>query len=601
MNIENLRKNDEKYNEILNINIDDIVSEIVGYDCQNYHFKFQELYLFEKDNKNYNLASAYLLLTDVLSMGNYSAEYSLELSPLFSSPEGRTAIIDDFTDDDLNCFEKLIDKLNNFFIKARLSDVLWKRKKHNNFGKIASENYFEITKIILNSDKKYLAKNPIVSCVKISKIINENDLNTSIIQYLIKFINDNKEKEEYFIIDKIIKFFIEEKHGNLIDLINPLENLIQLSENNNKFEMAISRNDLLIRIYEINKNIELKRKHQFISIQILKKYSFKLEKSKDFFTASTILIEAYERLKKIADSKEYRERLNDKIVELQMKSKDSFPYQSIKTDISDLVNLSIEHVKGLEIKEVLNKFAFVINFKEIELLKKDVIENIKNSAFIHFTTQIITDEKGRKVADVPNIDFKNFDTESDSFKSHMIQNSVLMANLNSKSILFPIFQTILNEHYIDITTLMNFVNYNPFIPDDRQDIFLKGFKYCFKNDFTTGMSILIPQFEYLIKNLLKINGINISTFNKNGRTQEDRMLSELFHDFKKELKIIIGEGLFFEINHIFNEKASFNIRNNFCHGNMGKNELNSYHTFYAFWLMWRICAMGKFIYNNKSK
>ncbi len=597
MEIFELRENKEKYQFLRELNIDEIIAETKESDCLYLSSIFQNHQKDHFEKNDFTKSSAFLLLNDVTSMGLDVKEFSLSFNPLWSSPQGRTAVIDDFSNDDLDIFKELINKTNNLVLKARLSDVVWQRTKHSAFAEIAIDSYFNYSKELIETDDKIWVYQPLERSILISNNIKDESRINEIVKYLESWILSNKENEDNILIDKFAKLLVHFKYGELSNLAKILENLAELSESKKNFYMAVQRWDLISEIWQKLNNLDLKKIADLRAVEALRKDSKLNESQGNYFNAPSLLSQAYQRLKQIGGTDELRKDVNDELVILQASSRKYMQTISHEFDITEFVNQAKNFVQNKVKKEALISFALSININQLESLTKTVQKNINDFPFLNLFNHSVIDRRGRTIGKIPSM-YINNNSEDTDLTNKIIQTAAQNDDLLVSCYITPMFRIITNEHYIDYEILKEILSFNPVVPQDTIDIFQNAFHYCFNNDFVIGMSLLIPQVEHVIKNILNDNGLNISTFNRNAEIQEDRSFKDLIHTYKEQLNFILDENMVFEINHVFNEKISFNLRNEFAHGNMNTQSFYSSGSIYGFWLIWRLCVIGH-LYTNK--
>jgi hypothetical protein len=584
MDITNLRANKEKYDILSGLNIDEIIAESDKFECMYYSSIFKSLQKDFVDKNEYSLSSAYLLLYDVTSM----------------ALECRTTILDDFNNDDIEIFKVLTNKISNTTLKARLSDVLWQRTRHNQWAEIAIDSYFEYSQELINTEHGFLVYKPIERSLLIAKKIKSQSKIDKIVTFIELWITNNNENVKSFLVDSFAKLLLHIKEGNFDKIVEVLINLANLSENNSDFLRAVQRWDIVSSLWLQLNNSEQKKLADLKAVTVLRKESKHYQSCGDSFNATTPLSQAYQRLKLIGGAEQLRKEVNDELVTLQVDAKNYMQTFSHEIDISKIVNQSISFVKGKAKKDALISFALSIKTNIVGNLKDEVKKNINEFPLLNLFEQSVIDERGRTIAKIPGINFNNDNFESDVLIPKMIQTACQNISFIISGSISPMLKIIMDEHYIDQNTLREILNNNPIVPEDRIEIMTKGFYHCFKNDFVIGMSLLIPQVENLIRFILETHGYNTSTFNKNGEIQEEMMIKELVHKFLEQLNQILGEDLTFEFNHVFNERLSFNIRNEFAHGKMNYQNFNSTGCIYGFWLLWKLCVLGHLIINNKN-
>ena len=119
--------------DFLGINLDKILKDAKYFD--DYSFKFADLCKENFSNGNLKASKVFYLLRNACSMalkpGSLNEPY--EAGRIWSN--GRSAILEDFTERDLEFFESILDEITNCRLKSKIADILWilKSPKTSNF------------------------------------------------------------------------------------------------------------------------------------------------------------------------------------------------------------------------------------------------------------------------------------------------------------------------------------------------------------------------------------------------------------------------------------------------------------------------------------
>ena len=84
------------------------------------------------------------LLGNVCSLRLEPGSPNEPFKPAFVAPEGRSAIADDFTEAEIELFAKIVDEIDDPWLKARLADVVWlvqQRPRSIKFAEDAIDSY----------------------------------------------------------------------------------------------------------------------------------------------------------------------------------------------------------------------------------------------------------------------------------------------------------------------------------------------------------------------------------------------------------------------------------------------------------------------------
>ena len=156
-------------------------------------------------------------------------------------------------------------------------------------------------------------------------------------------------------------------------------------------------------------------------------------------------------------------------------------------------------------------------------------------------------------------------------------------------LIVPALEQINLDHHIRPNDLIEIVTNNPFIPPDRQHIFLRGLYHGFILDFMVASSLLVPQIENSLRYVLQQRGVIASTLDSDG-IQEEFSLGNLLYKVP-EVKEIFGEDLLFDLKGLLSERFGSNLRNRLAHGLVTDNEYVSPASAYAWGLVLHLCCV----------
>ncbi|WP_286914203.1 DUF4209 domain-containing protein [Flavobacterium sp. UBA4197] len=124
---------------------------------------------------------------------------------------------------------------------------------------------------------------------------------------------------------------------------------------------------------------------------------------------------------------------------------------------------------------------------------------------------------------------------------------------------------------------------SPFIPNDRQYLFIEGIYSGFQNNFILSSHLLIPQIENSLKHIAELN--NRNTVRLSDDIQNDNTLGSILGTDQngKMLDDICDRDLLLELNSFLVDGAGINYRNKVCHGLISPFEMG-YYGIYLWWI-----------------
>ncbi len=161
--------------------------------------------------------------------------------------------------------------------------------------------------------------------------------------------------------------------------------------------------------------------------------------------------------------------------------------------------------------------------------------------------------------------------------------------LTAASAIKPALEQINLDHHINPNDLVEIVTNSPFIPPDRQHIFLRGLYHGFLLDFMVASSLLVPKIENSIRYVLQQHKVIVSKYDSDG-IQEEYNLGNLLYKVP-QVEEIFGQDLLFDLQGLLQERLGSNLRNRLAHGLATDNEYMSWTSTYAWGLVLHLCCV----------
>jgi hypothetical protein len=225
----------------------------------------------------------------------------------------------------------------------------------------------------------------------------------------------------------------------------------------------------------------------------------------------------------------------------------------------------------IKISQDKKEEAFNIVFSNISLVNKNetISNTINNQSVFRLLGDIISIGDGTKIIFTKEEDkqrYLEFENYQISLNIYTDIFSQLLEHIKSEIDIYDIIIDIYQESQIFEET-KNLVILDLINRHKNKDII--GFNYIFN-----------PMFEYLLKEILKLNNISPYKTDK----EEDKTLGKLLDKNKKILEEIYGEDFYYLLENLFSYKFGLNIRNSLLHGE-GMSFLNKKYNDILFYVL----------------
>lgn len=194
------------------------------------------------------------------------------------------------------------------------------------------------------------------------------------------------------------------------------------------------------------------------------------------------------------------------------------------------------------------------------------------------------DEQGRPIAQEKGR-MEDGAGDGRSYISRMVYvNTVKIA---VKACLRPSHCVMKSEHPLSIEFFGEIVCQSRIVPDQRREVVAKGLFYGYRGDYETACYILIPQFEQILRELLKGKGIETRHLDSVVEKEGELSLSSLV----ERSEGVMPANFVFEIKTLFGKAPEMDLRNKFMHGNIGDCN-HAEVVFYIWWFILREVYKG---------
>ena len=265
-----------------------------------------------------------------------------------------------------------------------------------------------------------------------------------------------------------------------------------------------------------------------------------------------------------------------------------------KVDLSKLINQSINHVKGKNTAfETILYFSGVCHYGFENILK--LAEELVNNYIIYLfkTTSVSLD--GRKISEISPL---NYDNKDKIIFKAAIKNFPIYMNISTNGCIIPALEQIKNEYTFSRELIIQICKDSSLVPEKREILVSNALYHGFEGDFGTAIYLLAPQVENMIRQLLKQNRIVTTHTDKNG-IEHEMGLSSLVNI--KGVREILGDDLWFELQAVFTDSLSANLRNEVGHGLLDDETSNSSYSVYAWWMILRLIVRSALLSPEQNK
>ena len=276
-----------------------------------------------------------------------------------------------------------------------------------------------------------------------------------------------------------------------------------------------------------------------------------------------LLEKAVEAFRTIGGQKERRDKVHKALLEAQENLPSHYVEVAVPApDLSHSELAAIEAVSSRSWHDALLTLAHLAPTPKKRELRAAVEAEDQQISRISMIPQAITDERGRIIG---KVDVSDAASREAAIEAQMAYRIRVSRDWLVAGIIDPARRQIACEHSIALPDWFNLIRDRPGIAANRRYAWSRGLSAGLHGDFLVAVSILVPQIEALIRNLIDLDGGLTDTIDEYG-IQEDQKLGRLLYN--PLVETILGEDVVFDLSSLLIEKTGTNLRNRFSHGLM---------------------------------
>jgi hypothetical protein len=256
-------------------------------------------------------------------------------------------------------------------------------------------------------------------------------------------------------------------------------------------------------------------------------------------------------------------------------------------DLSQLVERTRNAVRGKSLVEALKAFANLHQGPNVKQMRENAINRLRNHPMQALLAATVMSRDGRVIAKRGGMSLGGAPSAEDEvvIRSEMIRDYGITVVVVVQGNIWPALEVLLLEHRLREADFIGLVSQSPIVPKGRERLFGKALFAGYERDFVTALHVLVPQIEHMVRFHLKQAGAKTTTLGIDGIENENG-LSTLMD--LPEAEKVFGEDLNFEIKALFCDPFGPNLRNELAHGLLDDEAFQSVYAIYAWWFGLRL-------------
>lgn len=539
---------------------------------------------------NLNMAEAFTLLGAVTSMRLKPDSLTEPFVPMIVMHDSRSSIIDDFSDEHLNVLSEIVQDILNPEIRARVADILWIKKRDYHMAKLAINSYLESATILEDIYNWTQCAERIERAFRLGVSLGKNAGHIDpVISHIENVLDRYNEKDPKYLSQKLMGFLLEQRIGDVKKYTEYCQKLAKRAELDGDWRRARTYWETKVRWHVLDKDEinERDAKVQAAETYVKEAEAALESEQSSYMLASAHLQHAVEAYRRIGGARERIKKLHSALLEYQERSIIELKTVSTEIKLDGYVEKAIARVKGKTLHDAIIKLALIVSSPEVNDLREQVQELVKEYPIQHILPTVGVNENGRVTGNMPNLHSDDPKEGEEALRAKMFKHSRYHHTIFTQGIIEPAKHQINLEHNVRLNDFIPIVSNNPLIPTGRELIYAQGLHAGMEGDFLIAAQLLIPQLENSIRHVLTQHGVITSGMDSKGIQDEHSLNTTLY---LPEMHEIFGEDITFDFQGLLVERFGYNLRNRMAHGLMSYDAFYSVPVIYLWWLTLRLCC-----------
>lgn len=555
-------------------------------ECNKYSIIFFEKAREAETADNKSLQEVFSLLYNITSL---MLDPGSKTNP-FSSVWGKPDPLSPFSEYHLNVLCEIANDVKDAEMRARIADILWLRKRDYRHAELAIDSYLQTASISEHANEWNEYIDRIERAFRLTMLLGRKH---KFFDMVIQRITSDLDKYDYegtdptYIPYKLMSFLLEVPTGDVKKYSELSEKMATRIESYKIFDEERSYWEIKAKWHKYDNDTE---KERASLKQAAETYVKETAGAGSYLIARHHQQKAIEAYKRIGGEKKLVEKLHKDLLQYQEKSTEEMEtaYLHSELDLGDLVESSINKVKGMPLREALFVFSLMVRSPQVDILREQVIKEAKRDTIERFVSAVTVNEKGKQVLRSVSMFSEDEKEREDAIRQNMFKQSFVLHDLYAASIIEPVRKQISLDHNVRLDDFLQIVNNNPFVPEGREILYAQGLKAGMDGDFVVAAHLLIPQIEHTMRYILAQKGVITSGIDSYGVQNEYDLNKTLYNP---EIKKCFEENILFDLQGLLVEASGANLRNLMAHGLMSYDSFYSMHVPYFWHLVLRLCSL----------
>lgn len=515
------------------------------------------------------------LLSEVCTYGLHPDNGRQPYGPRMSGQGWRTASIEDLNDAQLTFLDEIYATIAIPELRARVSDVLFVRRRHHKYGLCAIDSYLESASALMTPDDWVEASFRLERALVMTlSVRSERD---RVANRIVDAITGRRVDSGYFTA-KMMEALLDQRVGEAAVMAPLAEDAAKAAAAARDWDRAREYYGLLSqwrrRAGDSTGDEEARRCAANCYV----------EQATDAGSRSlegAYLERAIQSLRGLGGTQAEVAKLHERLVAAEREALDELKERSAPVNLGTNPERARAHVAGQTTQQAIMRTSLLWRPEPVDKIRERTLAQAHAHVFLSVAPRVRINRQGKAVAKRGALLSGSDEERELALRQMMFETAQQQRDFITASTLHPARTQVAEEHYISYRDLMPFTQASVFVPPGREEPFAVGLAAGFNGDFATALHMLMPQFENAIRNVLVQNGTITSKIDEDG-VQDERDLGWLLTC--GDVEAVFGEDLVFDMRGLLIERFGSNLRNVMAHGLIEVDQMVGLASAYFWWL-----------------
>ena len=589
---------------LTNLPVREALQESREPECPAYANVFFERAQVAEEAGDSETAHAWTLLAHLCRVALRPGEPNEPFRPMREEPGERTLVPGDMDDDSAAAIRQLGFKLSDGELRARLLDTTWDRLRDAEAAREAVSSYLVTAGTLFDLERWSAYACRVERAVRLGRQLGEKGLVDKVLEEIEKRVVELDGSDPLYLSCRLMELLQEFKRGEPASMREIAAKGARLAESTGDLERARTYHDLVGKWCRRIGDVEGEKEARIALAALLHQQAEQISAPGQELVATHWLEKAHEAYRNIPGMREKADGVYAQLRESQrLAAKSIGPITTEIPNATEMIKQARDYVAGKSLREALLGLATVVPVTDYEQEFQNARELMEMYPLQGLFGGVTMDHSGRVVARTR----ATFTADEQEFELALWERVVRQVDLgyqmNVQTGIVPAMKQLNFEHSLTLEDLVDLVADNPFVAPGHEELFARGFLAGFRWNLAEALSILVPQVENAVRQVLGRAGHEVTKRDKHG-LQNFIQMGVMLSERRADLEEILDKDIVHELRVLFVDQNGADLRNQIAHGLMRYEQFFHYRPIYAWWFIFHltICPVrGRFLRDHEAE